>query len=427
MMNLDDIYGLNFSVKSFAVANEFVTTTNKACYASGQNLAPFCLYANDKQKEYNVIDFATFNAFANPDISLIDEIVDYRKGVFKDFGINIDTRDELKKKLLFYDYLMTISICYVEIPKYVTKEGMPMATFDKFLCTRNPAIMAAWMGCMPSEMQAKYSARIQSRQVEFDVNEIRCVKLVHSSKGNTITVPRNAYNIEKMTCIPMYMLYAFVEGFKPLIENGIVQFSYLKDNGTIRELATTLNEGIIKDYYDDTLFINQMLSGVDINSVQQGGMNLSSKMNRGYIKVPELGASVYDGTGVRSLNIARLLSAKKVDSVDRTYIKVDLNSVVTNFENGIDYMCKNMEGSVVDCYRKLAGEDCLEDKCSSAIIASQAAKEYVRGRSTFLSTSYHRDLHLFMISHPEWFPLYTGKPAQQITSSTNFGVMPLDF
>lgn len=322
---------------------------------------------------------------------------------------------------------MTISICYVEIPKYVTKDGMPMATYDKFLCTRNPAIMGAWMGADPSEMQAKYSSRITSRQVEFNINELRCVKLNHTNKGNSITVPRTAYNVEKMTCIPMYMLYAFVEGFKPLIQDGIVKFSYLKDNGTIRELATTLNEDILKDYYDDNIFINTMLSGVDINTVQQGGMTLSSKMNRGYIKVPELGASVYDGTGVRSLNIARLLKAEKIDSVDRTFLKVDLNSVPTNFNNGIDYIVKTMPDSLKDCYKTLVGEEFDETKCSSIPVMAETCKSYVAGRSAFLSTSYHRDLHVFMVSHPEWFPLYTGKPAQQITSSANFGVTPLDF
>lgn len=424
---MSEFYGLNYSVKSFAVANDFVVNTNKACYALGQQLLPFCLYANEDQKKYGVLDFATFQAFLNPQISLIDEIVEYRHQAFKDTGINVDIRDEVKKKLLFYDYLMTISICYVEIPKYVTKDGMPMATYDKFLCTRNPAIMGAWMGADPSEMQAKYSSRITSRQVEFNINELRCVKLNHTNKGNSITVPRTAYNVEKMTCIPMYMLYAFVEGFKPLIQDGIVKFSYLKDNGTIRELATTLNEDILKDYYDDNIFINTMLSGVDINTVQQGGMTLSSKMNRGYIKVPELGASVYDGTGVRSLNIARLLKAEKIDSVDRTFLKVDLNSVPTNFNNGIDYIVKTMPDSLKDCYKALVGEEFDETKCSSIPVMAETCKSYVAGRSAFLSTSYHRDLHVFMVSHPEWFPLYTGKPAQQITSSANFGVTPLDF
>jgi hypothetical protein len=424
---MSDFYGLNYSIKSFAVANDFVINTNKACYSLGQQLQPFCLYANDEQKNYGVLDFATFSAFLNQDISLIDEIVDYRKGVFKDFGININTSDEFKKKLLFYDYLMTISICYVEIPKYVTKEGVPTATFDKFLCTKNPAIMGAWVGADTSEMQAKYSSRIVARQVEFDVNELRCVKLNHTSKGNSITVPRNAYSIEKMTCIPMYMLYAFVEGFKPLLDTSIVKFSYLKDNGTIRELATTLSEGILRDYYDDNLFISTMLAGVDINTVQQGGMTLSSKMNRGYIKVPEVGASVYDSTGCRSLNIARLLKAEVVPEVDRTFIKVDLNSVVENFNSCIDYIVKKMPEQVKEVYKALAGTDFKEENCGSVPQMVGVMQEYVRGREIFLSTSYRRDLHTFMISHPEWFPLYTGKPAQQITSSANYGVMPMDF
>ena len=137
--------------------------------------------------------------------------------------------------------------------------------------------------------------------------------------------------------------------------------------------------------------------------------------------------SVYDGTGVRSLNIARLLKAEKIDSVDRTFLKVDLNSVPTNFNNGIDYIVKTMPDSLKDCYKALVGEEFDESKCSSIPVMAETCKEYVAGRSAFLSTSYYRDLHVFMVSHPEWFPLYTGKPAQQITSSTNFGVTPLDF
>ena len=58
---------------------------------------------------------------------------------------------------------------------------------------------------------------------------------------------------------------------------------------------------------------------------------LASKMHRGYIKIPELGSSIYDDTGVRSLNVARLLSIKQVESVSREFIHVDLNSVVSNF------------------------------------------------------------------------------------------------
>jgi hypothetical protein len=426
-MNIKELYGLNHSVQSFAVANDFVVNTNKACYALGQQLQPFCLYANDKQNEYGVLDFATFDGFLGQGDKLIDEIVNYRHDVFKDWGINVNVNDDLKKKLLFYDYLMTISICYVEVPKYVTKMGVATPTFDKFLATRNPVIMSTWMGCEPNEMQAKYSAKIKATQIEFDDNNIRCVKLNHTSKGNSITLPRTAYNVEKMTCIPLYMLYAFIEGFKPLIQNSIVKFSYLKDNGTIRELATTLNESIIREYYTDNIFVNSMLSGIDINSVQQGGMTLSSKMNRGYIKVPELGASIYDASGVRSLNVARLLKAEVVDSVDRSFINVDLNSVIDNFCDCCDYLVKTDSQKLYDMYKELTNTDYDETKITSPSVCNGACQDYIRDRSTWLSTSYHRELHLFMVLHPEWFPLYTGKPTAKITSSSESGVLPMDF
>lgn len=415
------MYSLDRSIKSFAVSNDFVVTTNKACYNLGKQLAPFCIYANDKQKEYGVIDIAEFGGMLDENKMLVDEIAEMRLEAYKLSGVAVD---EALKKTLFYDYLMSISACYVEIPKYVTKNGQAQSTYDKFLCTKNPAIMAAWMGCQPSEMQAKYSSRISGRYVEFQLGELRAVKLQHSAKGNSISVPRNAMVTEKMVCIPMYMIYAFIEGFKPMIQDGIVNFTFLKDNGTVRELATTVNEGILMDYYDDNMFVSTMLSGVDINTVQQGGMQLSSKMNRGYIKVPELGASIYDGSGVRSLNLARILKAEKVSEVDRSFIKVDLNSVVANFIDSMDYMYEKMPDELKKCYVQLTGEVCESD---SVVSIMAGMKYWVESRSTFLSTTFHRQLHKFMIGNPQWFPLYTGMPNQNIVSSQNCGVMPMDF
>ena len=97
------------------------------------------------------MDFAKFNAFYDKQSTLVDEITKYRKNIYSSLGINVDINDELKKKLLFFDYLMSISICYVELPKYITRNGMHLKSFDKFLCTKNPAIMATWMGTSQGE------------------------------------------------------------------------------------------------------------------------------------------------------------------------------------------------------------------------------------------------------------------------------------
>lgn len=419
---MSDFYGLGYGIKSFAVANDFVVNTNKACYALGKQLQPFCIYGGETQKEYGVLDFATFTGFIDSDKSLVKEISDYRRDIYKESGVYIAS-DDITNKMLFFDYLMTISICYVEIPKYTTKDGMSMATYDKFLCTRNPAIMGVWMGCQTNEMQAKYSSRIKLGITDFMNHQIRLVKLNHTQKGNSVTVPRTIYNVEKMVCIPMYMLYAFVEGFKTIISNNIVEFSFLKDNGTVRVLNSTLSEDIIRQYYSDNMYISNMLSGVDINTVEQGGMLLSSKMNRGYIKVPELGASVYDGSGVRSLNLARLLAANIVQEVDRSFINVDLNSVIANFGDALDYLFKKDSSQIKECYKMVTGEESDEQ---DAVLVSKM-KQFAESRSVFLSTTFHRSLHMFMVGHPEWFPLYTGTPNSSVLSSSNYGVEAMDF
>lgn len=422
-----DYYGMNYSVKSFAVANDFVQFSNKACHSLGQQLRPFCIYATDLQKQYGVLELASFVGNMDTSITLAKEIAQTRQATYKEFGLSVDADDEVKQRLLMFDYLMSISICYVEVPKYITKEGYPVQSFDKYLCTRNPAIMAAWMGCEPAEMQAKYSARIAISQVDINADCIRFVKLNHSAKGNSITLPRNAASVTKMTCTPLYMIYAFMEGFRPYLESGILKFSFAKDNGTVRELASTLSETIIRQYYDDNMFINTMLTGVDFKSVQQGGMTLSSKIHRGYVRIPELGASVYDSSGTRSLNLARILKVEAVDEVDRSFIKVDLNSVLANFDISLDYLAKTAPQCVQDCYVALMGDDADIARASTLAQQIEECKQYVRTRSTYLSTEYHRALHLFLVGHPEWFPLYTGKPAQQVTSSANYGVSSMEF
>lgn len=417
---MSSFYGLNESIKSFAIANEFVVQSNKACYKLGQSLMPFCVFRdNEAQEQYNVPDIANFGAFMNPEITLVDEIYAERAESYKEVGISVT---EEEKKYVFFDYLLSISACYVEVPKYTTKDGMAMPTYDKFLCTRNPSIMATWMGAEANEMQAKYSHRIKTTQIDFANGDIKVVKLMSGAKGNSISVPRVSYNVEKMTCVPLYMLYAFIEGIKPIMQDNIVKFTFLKDNGTVRELPTTLNEGILKKYYDDNMFISQMLSVVDINTVKQGGMMLSSKMNRGYIKVPEVGASIYDGTGVRSLNIARLLKAEIVTDVDTSFIKVDLNSVETNFGDAMDYLVKTFPDLVKPCY---VGLTTKEPESDEPVVIAMALKEYVRSNITFLSTTYARQLHKFMIDNPLWFPLYTGMPNKSIVSSTNIGAEPV--
>lgn len=423
-----EFYGLDYADKSFAIANPFVVNTNKACYTLGTRLVPFCMYATEKQKEAGLLDFSTFAGFVDATVPLVDEIAKQRQESYAREGITLDITNPDTKKLLVYDYLMSISLCYVEVPKWVTKYGKAEPSYDKFLVTRNPQIMATWMGSTSAEMQAKYSPRINHTQINLFNNELKFVKLNHTAKGNTISVPRKAYTITKMTCIPFYMLYAFLEGAKTVYSDKIVEFTYLKDNGTERVLATTLNQDILRQFYEPN-FVAQMLSGVDINTLKLGGMLVSSSFHRGYIKVPEVGASIYDGTGCRSLNFARLLKARvlNVSDIDRTYINVDLSSVLENFSDAVDYLVKTNKDAIGQVYKLVTDEDMPNPDTEPLPVIIAHLKEYTQTRATLLSTTYLRSLHKLMISNPLLFPLYTGLPNSHVVSSASFGVSTMDF
>ena len=430
--SFEDVYGLGFKIQSFAVANPFIIEMNKACYRLGKQLQAFSLLCNDIQKSAGVLDLAQVNAMVNSSDTVMSEIAKYRAKVYENVyntAIQFDNSSSDKEKYLFMDYLLTSSICYVEIPKYVTKEGIPQQTYDKFLVTKNPAIMGAWMGMSPDEMQIKYGSKVASSIYELTNGEVRFVKCVTNAKGNSISVPRSSFSCDKITtCVPLFMLYAFMKGLEEFYTEGILKFTYLKDNNTLRELFTTTSSAILMDYYKDQNYVNMVLSGTDIATDKQGGMMLSSKQSRGYVKVPELGLSRYDATGVRALNLARILKVEKVTEVDRSFIDVDLDSCVDNFYNCVDYITVHMPDKLPLVFQQVCGNDAKLPEGASQVVVLDELHKFVDTRNVLLSTTFHKALHKYMVSNPELFPYYTGLPCRKATeeSSDNFNVEAME-
>ena len=425
---LEQTYGLGYKVQSFAVANPFVISMNKACYNLGKQLQAFSLLCSDIQRSSGVLDLAVVNAMVNSSDTVINEIAHYRADVYENTfntKIEFDKDSKTKEKYLFMDYLLASSICYIEIPKYVTRDGVAQQTYDKFLVTKNPAIMGAWMGMSPEEMQVKYGSKISSNIYELTNGEVRFVKCVSSAKGNSISVPRSSFSCDKITtCVPLFMLYAFMKGLEDYYTEGILKFTYLKDNNTLRELFTTTSNAILMDYYKDQNHVSMMLGGTDISTTKQGGMMLSSKQHRGYVKVPELGLSRYDATGVRALNLARILKVEKVTEVDRSYIDVDLESCVENFYNCLDYITVHMPNQLPTVFKQVCGEDAVLPEGATIVMIVDELHSFVDMRNILLSTTFQKALHKYMVSNPELFPYYTGLPCRKATteSSDSFNV-----
>lgn len=423
------MYELTDKVKSFAVENDFTLTMSKVAYKWGTMLTPFCIFADEYQKAHNVIDITEFGGMVDSNKTLVDELYEQRVKDLAESGIHLPANADIEvmKKVLLFQYFITISVCYVEVEKWKTTNGVQQKSYDKMLVTRNPEIMGAWMGCSGGEMNAKYSARIKSSPFELKDGIVRFVKLNQSSKGNSITVPRTTVSCDKVRFYPLFMLYAFTEGFKTKLQNRVLKFTFLKDNHTEREMYTTLSREILLRFYNDRQFVEQMLGGVDINTVKQGGMMLSSKIHRGYIKVPEVGSSIYDATGVRSLNLARVLKIEEVNEadVDTTYINVSLNSVVQNFQDCLEYCGKNNPDALPVIYEQVMEKKPDESYSVATMISNMC--EHASKNEIILSTTYQRYLHKYMVENPQYFPTYTGVPVKASSTSGNYGVEQMDF
>ena len=206
------------------------------------------------------------------------------------------------------------------------------------------------------------------------------------------------------------------------INSNILKFTYLKDNNTVRELPTTLSSKILLEYYRDQEYVGGLLRGVDVFTDKQKDIVMSSKQARGYVRVPEIGSSRYDSTGLRALNVSRILKIEKVSEVDKSFIDVDLNSCVPALTEGLDYLMLNNKDLLTDVFRLITEEE-PPNPVTDYMALVEYIKNHVSVRSTIMSTTYYRFLHTTMISNPQYFPKYTGLPLGMVVSSDSIGAV----
>lgn len=394
-------------VKNLSVTNEFIASAKNLSHALGAQLKSFIMH-NPKHSQ---LDVSALGGLQDSTITLAEEISSFMADNLNKRGLH--TSKDIHRKYLYFYYLLSSGACYVELPKYTKKDGVVMSTFDKYICTTNTDVIAEWLGVDTDTASSKYSPKLELTQLDIESGEIRLIKLTSTQSENKVSVPRKAVPIKDMNIYPLYMLKSFVDGFIEQLNTKILRFSYLKDNNSTRVLETTLSKDIISDYYTDQNVVNRMLTGIDYNSTDYRGIKLSSVIHRGYIRLPELGSSIYDETNIRSLNLARIVSIEEVKEVDRSYINVDLNSALANFERGIEDLYLRHKELIPSCYNKFmnTNETIPEDKY---VIAVEKMLDTARNNKLYLTTTYNRVLHKFMIDHPEFFPTYIGRPVKAV-------------
>jgi hypothetical protein len=322
--------------------------------------------------------------------NLQEDIALYRfmsLGIIKSDDALKYVKDTKNGEFLMIDYLLSASLCYVEVFEKGTNK------VSKFFATRNRFIAAHTSGIDINET-SRYINYLTPLEGDYRNKQLRILRLNRNKNGFKITQPRYALDLANKTVrvVPLFLISAFLEGISEVLKNKIVEFKYIKDNGVERELVSTLSSKILLDYYEPEV-AEKILS------------NVSIKLDRGYIQIPELGGSKYDNTGVRALNLSRIISIGFLDEVERTFIDVDFNSILPHFKVAVEGINDLSVLNII--YQSLLNDVPKTDNLFmlKSEIFTYVDINYATGTTTFL-----KHLHKYMTAYKMIFKNYTGKP-----------------
>ena len=359
---------------------------------------------NNNKTILNICELPPLQDKENCD-TIVDDVAKYR---WDKLGFNYDKSYWKERNfLLFLDYILSCCLCYVEVYEDGSASGKKSNSVEKFHATRNRFIAGSVAGISNDET-AKYVNYLTPILADYRMSSLRVLKLNRQKKGFKITQPRSAINFNKAVKItPLFFISAFIQGIVPIMKTNIVKFKYIKDNGQERELITTLSKDIFTKYYGET-YADDIVSKFEL------------KIDRGYLKVPELGCSKYDETGLRALNLSRITDFEIVDSFDSSYIDVDFNSIIPTFKATIEAIRSEEVMGMI--YQTLMNENpegkTLYELRSEIVV-------YIDGRFAIGTTTFQKELHNYMLKYKMVFKGYNGKPNQlafNISDNFNLGL-----
>lgn len=296
------------------------------------------------------------------------------------------------QEMLVVDYLLASSLCLIEIFNPNSFE------VQKFFATRNPLIAGTLAEKTPQETQ-KYLNYLQPISRSFELRQLKVLKITATKKGFRITQPRSVVDFNQPVKItPVFLMTSFMEGIRPILNQGVLKFRYLKDNLTEREFITTLNKDLLVRHYGEE-FAEKMLNNVGVN------------IARGYVRLPEFGISRYDYTGVRALNLSRITEITLVqpEQVDLSFIDVDFDLILPNIKHGISNI--NNISILKMVYQELSGKE--PPKTDNLYELRHLLEDFIDSQHAIGTTTALRFMHKYMVARPKLFPKYNGgRPIQ---------------
>lgn len=324
-----------------------------------------------------------------------------------------------------YKYLLMHFLCYIEVPttSFKTDTGGFKRSFNKILATSNVDVMAHWLGVPVEEVHQKYVDRVFGINMDDGEDLLPYVKLTESKEGvRKISVPRMNIDVSERgtRVIPLFMLKSGVDTLYSKMEKGMVKISFLKDGGQVRDIFSTVDFGRIREIYGGGSFFDD-----SVNDSYNGDFLENKSLSKGYIKVPEIGGSRYDGP-TRSVNYSRIIGLSFDEEPDLSFINIDLTTVVEGFNDGV-LAHTSQASAIVDMIEAFgidgnAWKNTVEAKKKYVNKDASSLLQWAEERNLLFSTVFCRELCLFMLANPQWFGSFTGKPKHRYSNSDDIGL-----
>lgn len=318
-------------------------------------------------------------------------------------------------KQALYKYMLHEYMCYFESPIVKREQDLNgfRNAFNKYVVTSNLGVVAEWLGISYEEAQSLYGQRLYGVDEDTGEDEYPYVKLYVAKTGERkVTKPKTDLNLGQggIRLVPMFALKTGVDCLYKKLMGGTYSVKFLKDSGQERVINTTFDKQKVLDLYKNEEFVNRNWDGV-----YSGSFLGNSSMERGYIRVFELGSSIYNNPD-RSINYARIVSFWE-EEPNMSFMYIDLDSVLQTFTDALySRRWKDDEvGELVDTLDMFEVGDSREVLGKRIETISQI-ENWAVIEETKLSTEFLRELAMFMIANQKWFEGYTGQP-KGVTSS----------
>lgn len=332
----------------------------------------------------------------------------------KSFILDVMPNETSSVVSCMFKYLLKNFLCYIESPTVVKDYNTYgyRSSFNKFLVTSNLGVVAEWLGITLEEATATYGSCLDTTGYESD-SLFPYVKLYETKyHERKITRPRKPLDLDTAgtRVTPLFALKTGLDILYDKLSKDTYDVEFCKDSGQKRVINTTFNIDKIKSVYEDSSFVANA-----VDSWYDGDFISNPTLERGYIRVLEMGASVYDNP-LRSINYARILSFKKAEP-NLAYIFIDLDSVVSTFNDCIYQLKPDDIQEVVESL-DIFEVGTTRNVGKNRVNSIETLELWANSQVTLLSTVFLRQLSLFMMGNPQWFNGYTGKPKSESKVNT---------